>query len=80
MGRANAEWASAVLAQTLFLGGALLGPCCCTGFALVAVSGAHSLVAVHGLLLATASPVTGCSSGRAWAQQLWTPGRGAQVQ
>ena len=50
------------------------------GFALLVVSGAHSLVAVHGLLLAAASPVTGCSSGRAWAQQLWTPGCAAQVQ
>ena len=65
------EWASAVLAQTLFLGGALLGPCFCTGFA---------LVAVHGPLLAAASPVMGCSSGRAGAQQLWTPGCRVQVQ
>ena len=29
---------------------------------------------------AVASPVMGCSSGRAWAQQLWTPCCRAQVQ
>ena len=33
----------------------MLSPCCCTGFALVAVSGAHSLVVVPGLLVAAAS-------------------------
>ena len=42
----------------LFSGvGAVLGPCCCTGFALVAVSGAHSLAVVPDLLIAAASLV-----------------------
>ena len=40
----------------LFSGvGAVLSPCCCTGFTLVAVSGAHSLVVVPDLLVAAAS-------------------------
>ena len=71
VGRDNMEWASAVLAQTLFLAGALLGPCFCTGFA---------LVVVYDLLLTATSTVMGCSSGRARAQQLWTPGCRVQVQ
>ena len=33
----------------------MLGSCCCTGFALLVVSGAHSLVLVPGLLVAAAS-------------------------
>lgn len=33
----------------------MLGSCCCTGFALLVVSGAHSLVLVPGLLIAAAS-------------------------
>ena len=35
--------------------GAVLGSCCCTGFALLVVSGAHSLVLVPVLLVAAAS-------------------------
>ena len=38
------------------------GLCCCMGFSLVAGSRGYSLVAVHGLLIAVASPV-----GRSWA-------------
>ena len=33
----------------------MLSPCCCTGFALVAGSGAHSLLVVPDLLVAAAS-------------------------
>ena len=40
----------------LFL--AELGLFCCVGFSLVAESGDYSLVLVHGLLIAAASPVS----------------------
>ena len=36
---------------------AVLGLCPCMGFSLVLASGSHSLVAVHGLLIAMASLV-----------------------
>ena len=56
----------------LFL--AVLGLHCCTGISLVAVSRHHSLVAVHGLLTAVASPVKGAQALGAWAQWLCLPG------
>ena len=37
---------------------AVLGLFCCVGFSLVAESGDYSLVPVHGLLIAAASPVS----------------------
>ena len=40
----------------LFL--AVLGLCCCTGFALVVARGGYSLVGVRGLLITVASPVS----------------------
>ena len=50
-------WASAVLSQALFLGGGCAGSLLLHRFALVAVSGAHSLLVVPGLLVAEASLV-----------------------
>ena len=43
----------------LFVFGAVLGLCCCSGFSLVAANGGYSVVAVHGLLVAVASPLAG---------------------
>ena len=55
MGRHSTGWASAVLSQALFLGGGCAGSLLLHRFALVAMSGAHSLV--PGLLVAAASLV-----------------------
>ena len=55
MGRHSTAWASAVLSQALFLGGGCAGSLLLHRFALVAMSGAHSLVVVPGLLVAAAS-------------------------
>ena len=57
MGRHSTGWASAVPSQALFFGGGCAGSLLLHRFALVAVSGAHSLVVVPGLLVAAASLV-----------------------
>ena len=40
-----------------FLFSVVLGLCCCTGFSLAAVNWGYSLVEVHRLLIAVASPI-----------------------
>ena len=52
----NVYWA-VLFKLFIYVFWALLDLCCCTGFSLVVVSGRHSLVAVHGLLIAVASLV-----------------------
>lgn len=51
MGRHSTGWASAVPSQALFLGGGCAGSLLLHRFALVAVSGAHSLVVVSAFSL-----------------------------
>ena len=52
----------------------------CSGFSLVAASGGHSLVSVHGLLIAAASLVVEQGRQDVWAQQLQLQGSRAQDQ
>ena len=56
------------LKQIIFLFLAVLGLCCCTGFSLVVVSRACSLIAMHGLLIAVVSLAAEHQLYDTWAQ------------
>ena len=91
-GRTRHQAVPSVLFFLMFLFLAALGLCCCMGFCLGAVSGGHSLAAVHELIAvaslvehrlqsakASAAAAHGLSSCSSEALELWLNSCGAQA-